>query len=242
MCGRFAAFSPTGDLLERFGATAVDGVTDHVPSWNVAPSLEVRAVVERSSQGRLLAGLRWGLLPHWAEDRSVANRLTAARAETAAARPAFRQALSRRRAIVPADGFYEWKRVADGTRRGGRQPFWFTRRDGDVVALGALWETWRHPDGGLVRTVCLLTTAANSDLEGVHDRMPLILEPDEWDQWLDPGQRDTAALAPLMIPRDQPRLQRHPVNARVNKAESDGPELIEPLTTGAEGPVTLPGG
>jgi len=232
MCGRFAAFSPTGELLERFGAAPVEGVADHVPSWNVAPSLEVRTVVERASQGRLLAGIRWGLLPHWAEDPALGNRLTAARAEMAAARPAFRRALSRRRAIVPADGFYEWKRVDNGTRRGGRQPFWFTRRDGDQVALGALWETWRDPEGELLRTVCLITTAANTDLDGVHDRMPLILEPGEWDQWLDPGQRDTARLKSLLAPRDEPRLRRHPVDLRVNKTDADGPGLIEPLASG----------
>ncbi|MHB1912628.1 MAG: SOS response-associated peptidase, partial [Acidimicrobiales bacterium] len=144
----------------------------------------------------------------------------------------FRQALSRRRAIVPADGFYEWKRVDNGTKRGARQPFWFTRRDGDLVALGALWETWRSPQGKLVRTVCLITTAANADLEGIHDRMPLILEPDAWDQWLDPGLRDVARLERLLVPREEPRLRRHPVDTRVNKTDADGPGLIEPMAAG----------
>jgi len=232
MCGRFAAFSPTGDLLERFGAAPVNGLADHEPSWNVAPSLEVRTVVERPQQGRLLAGIRWGLLPHWAEDPKVGNRLTAARAETAAVRPAFRQALSRRRAIVPADGFYEWKRTDNGTKRGGRQPFWFTRLDGDVVALGALWETWRESEGELVRTVCLITTAANADMDGVHDRMPLILEPRDWDQWLDPELRDTAGLESLLAPSDEPRLRRHPVDPRVNKTDADDPGLVEPMAAG----------
>jgi putative SOS response-associated peptidase YedK len=231
MCGRFAAVAPSGELLERFSATPVGEVDDHVPSWNVAPSLPVRTVIQHRSQGRLLAYLRWGLIPHWAEDPSIGNRLTVARAESAAAKPAFRRALARRRAIVPADGFYEWKVVPDGTKRGGRAPFWFTRRDGDVVAMGALWETWRRPgsEDELIRTLCLITTAANADLEGVHDRMPMILEPGEWDDWLDPDIQDDEVTGRFLQPRDHRRLNRHAVDRAVNKTDVDGPELIRPI-------------
>jgi putative SOS response-associated peptidase YedK len=230
MCGRFAAVAPTGELLERFHAAPAGEVEDHVPSWNVAPSLPVRTVIHHRRQGRVLAYLKWGLVPHWAEDPAIGNRLTVARAETAATKPAFRQALARRRAIVPADGFYEWKVVPDGTKRGGRAPFWFTRRDSDVVAMGALWETWRRPDSDeeLLRTLCLITTAGNEDLDGVHDRMPVILEPDEWDDWLDPEVQESEITERFLQPKAYARLNRHPVDRAVNKTDVDGPELIAP--------------
>lgn len=229
MCGRFAAVAPTRYLAERFSAVATPTVGDHQPSWNVAPSLDLRAVVERQNQGRLVVPLRWGLVPHWASDPSIGNRLTNARAETVATKPAFAAALSRRRCLVPADGFYEWARVENGTKRGGRQPYWFTRRDHDLIALGGLWETWRDPSGELVRTVCLITTEGNADLEGVHDRMPVIIEPADWDRWLNPEVSDPNGVADLLRPSPQRRLERHPVSAAVNKTDVDGPSLVDPI-------------
>lgn len=229
MCGRFGAFSSTVVMSERFGATALPGVEDHPPSWNVAPSLIVRAVLERPEEGRLLAGLRWGLVPHWAEDPAIGGRLTNARAETAAGKPAFRWALARRRCLVPADGYYEWQRVENGTRRGGRQPYWITRRDGDLVALAGLWESWRDAAGTRWRTVCLMTTSAGPDVAFIHERMPVLVEPSAWERWLDRSVTDTAALADLLGPAVVGTLRSHPVSSRVNKADVDGPSLIEPV-------------
>lgn len=242
MCGRFVSAATTAALAERFEVAEVLAAADHPPSWNVAPSAEPRVVLDRPGDPRRLVTLRWGLVPRWAPDPSVGNRLTNARAEGAGRRRAFAPALSQRRCLVPADGFYEWSRVEDGTRRGGRQPWWFRRRDGDVMALGGLWETWRGPDGVLLRTFCLITTAANVDLEGIHDRMPVMVEPEDWDRWLDPRMTEPEQLADLLSPAPYPRLDRHPVSSRVNRADVDGPELIHPVEPAPERSPRLFGG
>lgn len=229
MCGRYGSIKSTSVLAERFEAAAVPAAEERPPSWNVAPTQPVRAVVERPDQGRLLVALRWGLVPHWAKDPGIGNRLINARAESAADKPAFRSALSRRRCLLPADGFYEWARIDDGTKRGRRQPYWFTRADGDVMALGGLWETWKDAEGELWRTATILTVDANADVAPIHDRMPLVVEPRDWEEWLDPAEKDPADLAHLLVPAPDGTLVRHAVPELVNKPTADGPELIEPV-------------
>lgn len=229
MCGRYGSVKSTAVLAERFEAQPTEDALERPPSWNVAPTQPVRAVVERPDQGRLLVALRWGLVPHWAKDPSIGSRQINARAETAARRPAYRRALERRRILIPADGFYEWLRIDDGTRRGARQPYWFTRADGDVIALAGLRENWRDAEGNLLRTCTILTTEANADVADIHDRMPVVLESDAWERWLDPAEQDPAEVTHLLVPSPAGTLVRHAVSDLVNRPTADGPELIAPI-------------
>lgn len=229
VCGRYGSIKSTAALAERFVAAPVSDAEDWPPSWNVAPTQDVRAVIERPDQGRLLVPLRWGLVPYWAKDPSIGSRQINARAETVAKAPAFRNALVRHRCLIPADGFYEWRRIDDGTKRGKRQPFWFTRADGDVMALAGLRETWKNAEGRLLRTCTIVTTASNHDVRDVHDRMPVILEPADWDGWLDPEQRDADAVRSLLVTSPDGTLVRHAVSDRVNRPEQDDAGLVEPV-------------
>ena len=229
MCGRYGSIKSTAVLAERFSAQPTEEAEERPPSWNVAPTQPVRAVLERPDQGRLLVALRWGLVPYWAKDPSIGSRQINARAETLARKPAYRTALVRKRVLIPADGFYEWRRIDNGTKRGARQPFWFTRDDGDVMALAGLRDGWRDAEGNLLRTCTIITAASNRDVADVHDRMPVIIEPDRWDEWLDPAEKDPAELAGLLAPPPDATLKRHAVSDLVNKPAADGPDLIAPV-------------
>lgn len=237
MCGRYGSIQTTAVLAERFAARPTEEAEERPPSWNVAPTQPVRAVLERPDQGRLVVALRWGLVPYWAKDPSIGTRQINARSETAAKKPAYRTAMARKRILIPADGFYEWRRVDNGTKRGGRQPFWFTRTDGDVMALAGLRDGWRDAEGHLLRTCSILTTRSNADVADVHDRMPVVLEPDTWDEWLDPAERDPDEMSALLVASPGGTLLRHRVPDLVNRPAEDGPELIAEIEDdGGDGP------
>jgi putative SOS response-associated peptidase YedK len=271
MCGRIALHEPTARLARLFGAGLAEDAEAWQPSYNVAPSTRIPAVVARrprsSADGaptgspaggaipavppsgggvsaavaapggagaaagpeRRLVLLRWGLVPPWAPDPSIGNRMINARAETVATKAAFRTALRRHRAIVPADGFYEWHR---GPGRGPSQPWYFTRAEGGPLALAALWEAWRDPqappDAAPLRTCTIITAPAGPDVAGVHDRMPVVLEPGSWDRWLDPELDEADAVADLLAVSPAGTLQALRVGRLVSSVGNDGPELIEP--------------
>ncbi|HEV2890695.1 MAG TPA: SOS response-associated peptidase [Frankiaceae bacterium] len=212
MCGRFSASYPPSLLEETYVAAVVD---EPPPAkWNVAPTDPVSIVVRRDQ--REVRTVRWGLIPSWAKDRKIASRLINARAETVAEKPAFRAALARRRCLVPADGWYEWRQ---------KQPFYITRRGGEPVAFAGLYEVWRDPaTEELVRTCTIVTTSACADLKELHTRMPVVLGAEAWDEWLDPEQEDVSA---LLVPCDG--FDAYPVSPAVNNVRNDGPSLIEPL-------------
>jgi putative SOS response-associated peptidase YedK len=223
MCGRFASYSPPDELAAYFGAEPPERLLE--PSYNVAPTDEVYAVVARDGHRRM-GTLRWGLVPAWADDPKVGSRMINARAETVAARPAFRRAFERRRCLLPADGFYEWQRVPG---RRARQPWFVHRADGEPLALAGLWERWADPavDGAEpMFTCCVITTPANADMAPVHDRMPAVLAPGEWDRWLNPGEDDLAGLAALLRPAPDGLLAFRPVSSAVNNVRNQGPELV----------------
>ncbi|HEU0129519.1 MAG TPA: SOS response-associated peptidase [Mycobacteriales bacterium] len=221
MCGRYSASRPSSLLAETYAATVAD--EPPAPSWNVAPTDPVAVVVERPA-GREVRTLRWGLIPSWAEDRRIASRLINARAETVATKPAFRAALARRRCLVPADGWYEWR--AEPGR--AKQPFFITARAGAGVAFAGLYEVWRDPaTEELVRTCTVVTTSACPELAYLHERMPVVLAPGAWDAWLDPAYDDVASLAGLLVPCDG--FGAHPVSVAVNSVRNNGPQLTEPL-------------
>ena len=218
MCGRYTLATPVEALEEEFGVGGP--VPELVPSFNVAPAEEV-AVVQGEGGDRRLELLRWGLVPFWADDPGIGQRMINARAETAPEKPAFRAAFRKRRCLIPADGFYEWQR-ADG---GPKQPFHIRRRDGHPFAFAGIWEDWRD---GEVRSCAILTTDANEELQQVHHRMPVILDREDYGRWLDPeaGERDLQALLQPYAAND---LEFYPVDRRVNKPSNDDPRCIEPV-------------
>ncbi|MBX3028188.1 SOS response-associated peptidase [bacterium] len=221
MCGRFTLTSPPTRLRDRFRLAAVpDALVAH---YNIAPSQPVLVIANRSR--RLLRPARWGLVPGWAMDPSIGHRLINARAETLARRPAFRGLLERQRCVVPADGFYEWRRAG----RGGRQAFYLRARDGEPLALAGLWDVWRAANGEPLASCTIITVPANGVVAPIHDRMPAVLSAAAVDAWLDPAPAAAAALAPLLAPAPDEHLIAIPVSSRVNKPEHDDPSCIAPL-------------
>jgi putative SOS response-associated peptidase YedK len=254
MCGRYVATSPPGVLAEYF---AVDGVRAEPPgpSWNVAPTDPVPAVLVRREQ-RLLGWLRWGLVPSWSKDTRGAARTINARAESLVSKPAFRSAFARRRCLLPADGFYEWERRPDRST----QPWYFHRADGAPLAMAGLWEVWRDPavagrqagrqtegdaerrEDGLLRTCAVVTTGANTLMAPIHDRMPVLLEPGDWATWLDPTPEDNTdvhrdALVRLLVPADPRLLDCYRITTRINSVRNNDAGLLEPVP--AEGTSTV---
>jgi putative SOS response-associated peptidase YedK len=225
MCGRFCYFSPAEAVTRLFGARVPN---DPAPRYNIAPTQDA-PVIRADADGRTLVGLRWGLVPFWAKDPKIGNRMINARGETVAAKPAFRAAFRKRRCLVIADGFYEWQKVA-----GGKQPWLIAQADGEPFAMAGLWESWRPAeDAAPLETCTIITTAANDMMRPLHDRMPAILDGAAIDRWLDPAA-EPAALEPLLAPAPDGILRAVPVSRRVNSPANDDPALIEPVAIGGE--------
>lgn len=229
MCGRYVAATPTEVLVEWFGVDDVKVDEDEVPpSWNVAPTREVLAVAEsKSADGRRqLGSFRWGLVPSWAKDPSEGARRINARAERVATAPTFRKALRSRRCLIPADAFYEWEKV-EGEKR--KQPWLAKRADGQLMAFAGLWEAWRDVEGKWLRTCAIITTDSAGPLSDIHDRCPVILEPDEWGVWLDRETTEPEKVLPLLGPPDPDLLELHRVGYEVGNVKNDDPSLLNSL-------------
>jgi len=228
MCGRFSLYEPTERVARSF---EVDEVAAGGPDarWNVAPSQQIFAVVASRDGGtRRLGTLRWGLVPSWAKDRSIGNRMINARAETVASAPSFRRAFERRRCLIPANGFFEWFHEPDKRRARGR-PFFARSPDGSLLGLGGVWEVWHGPDDEVLRTVAIVTTIANPEISAIHDRMPVIVERDDWGRWLAPEPLETSVAGALLRPAPAGRLELVEVAELVNDPKRDTPELLEPV-------------
>ena len=240
MCGRYSASLSTADLASVFGISDDEVRAESLaPSWNVAPTDPVPAVVERRARDeagektdevrRQLRVMRWGLVPSWAKDASVGARLINARAESVADKPAFRRALAARRCLLPADGYYEWMKLADGRK----QPFFIQRRDDVPVTFAGLYEIWRDPaeppDAPLLWTCSVITTDASPAVSEIHDRMPVLLDPAEWERWLDPTYDDVEALRALLVPAAPDLLEAYPVSTAVSSVRNNGPHLCDPV-------------
>ncbi len=198
--------------------------------WNVAPSLEVYAVTtSKDGSIRRLEALRWGLIPSWAKDPSVGNRMINARAESLLTRPAYRRAVATRRCIIPADGFYEWKRVDRGTATKRSTPYYLRSRRGQRLGFAGLWEVWHDAEGMPLRSCTIVTTEANQTVEPIHDRMPVILDPACWGEWLAPVPLEGDELMRLLVPAPSDLLEVIQVGVGVNRPGNEGPELIEPV-------------
>jgi len=233
MCGRFVYREDPRDLARRARLPADDPALEELGGatrYNIAPSQPILGVRsdggdDRRGNGRCGAVLRWGLVPSWADDEKIGNRLINARAESVFEKPAFRAAARRRRCVIPASGFYEWQRAV----RGGKQPFYIHRSGGEPLFFAGLWERWDGGDEPL-ETACLLTTDANEWMEPIHDRMPVILDAEGVGAWIDPGG-DPDGLRELLRPCPAGRLAGHPVSTRVNSPSHDDPALLDPAET-----------
>lgn len=240
MCGRYANGRTVTELAETFAAEPDEAAQALEPDFNVAPTDPVAAVLTRRPRGeggergrprRRLTVLRWGLVPSWAKDRKVAARMINARVETVAEKPAFRRAFAARRCLLPADGYYEWTAPEPGGK-GPKQPWFLRSPDGSPLALAGLYEVWRDPadpEAPLLWTSAVLTTEAVDEAGRVHDRMPMLVEPDAWAAWLDPDVDDPAALRALLRPAAPGRLEVVAVSTAVNDVRADGPGLVRPL-------------
>jgi putative SOS response-associated peptidase YedK len=238
MCGRFVQSSSVDSLAERFHVAEV-GVDALEPDYNVTPRASVPIIRERARDDpptRVLSLVRWGLVPSWAESPSIGDRQINARAESITERPAYQRAFRRRRCIVPADAFYEWKKPDVG--RAPKTPYAIRRRDGEPLAFAGLWEIWRDRDvaddddpAAWLRTCAIVTTRANDLLEPIHDRMPVVLDGAEWDEWLDARNEDVDALAGLLVPAPDEWFDVFEVSSRVSKPENNDPGLLEPVAS-----------
>ena len=221
MCGRYVSFLPPDEIARLF--RTVNAVPNIAPSWNLAPSQDALVVRRHPKSGeRHLDVLRWGLLPHFTIDPKHARKPINARAETVARAALFRDAFAARRCLVPASGFYEWKQVPGAPK----QPYAIARTDGAPIAFGGLWEGWRGPDGEIVRSFAIVTTAANADVADLHDRMPLIIESADWPAWLGEVEADPTA---QLLPSPEGTLRAWPVGPAVNRPENNFAELLRPL-------------
>jgi putative SOS response-associated peptidase YedK len=223
MFGRYR-LSRRKQLVEEYFDTASDA-EDWSPRYNIAPTQSIPVIRQNPKEPvRELSLMRWGLIPSWAKDSSGAAKMINARSESASTKPAFRDAMKSRRCLIPADGFYEWKR--DGKTK---QPYCFEVSEGELFAFAGIWDRWKDPSGQWVKSCSILTTTPNAVTASVHDRMPVILDPDGYDQWLDPGMRDASAASELLKPYDARQMRCYPVSTRINHAANDDAACSAPV-------------
>jgi putative SOS response-associated peptidase YedK len=222
MCGRFALYSDPPTLTRYLG---VEVPADLRPRYNVAPTQTI-PIVRQAGEGRHFALARWGLIPHWAKTLETGYSTINARAETVATKPAFRSAFRYRRAIVPADGYYEWQAVP-GSK--AKQPYFIALSDQEPMAFAGLWERWRSPEVYDVESCSIIVTEANDLVRPIHDRMPAILAPADWAAWMDPNAKDLMPLQGILKPFPAEAMMAWPVSPRVNNPRNDGPQCLEAL-------------
>ncbi|ONI72147.1 DUF159 family protein [Kribbella sp. ALI-6-A] len=258
MCGRYASSRDPADLVVEFEIAAgnvKESVQELPDNYNVAPTDPVIAVVERKNREqpdqvvRKLTTVKWGLVPSWAKDPSIGSRLINARMETVAEKPAFKKAFATRRCLLPADGYYEWYETEQ--KKNGKpvkQPYFIRPTDGGVLAMAGLYEIWRDKsvadadsDAAWLWTCTVLTTSATDDLGRIHDRMPLLVERDRYDAWLDPLSSDPDELLELLVPAAPGRLEAYAVSKAVSSVKNNGPHLVEPLPPDGDDPADRPG-
>ena len=206
-------------MIEEYFGT-VSGEDGWNPRYNIAPTQSVPVIRQNPKEPRReFSLLRWGLIPSWAKDPSISAQMINARSETAATKPAFRDLLTNRRCLIPADGFYEWQH-----RGKAKQPHCFEVNDGELFAFAGLWDRWRDPSGQWLKSFSILTTTANAVTSAVHDRMPVILDPDDYDLWLDPGMTNVEAVSEMLRPFDSRLMRCYPVSTRINYVANDDAE------------------
>jgi putative SOS response-associated peptidase YedK len=225
MCGRFAQRTDPKKLARAF---QVNEAPEIETRYNIAPTQEILSVTE-SEGGREMRFFKWGLIPSWAKDVSIGARLINARAETVEEKPSFREAFKKRRCIIPADGFYEWQRTG-----GRKQPFFFQMRDESPFGFAGLWERWKGEGEEVIESCTILTTEANEVLKEVHDRMPVILHPEDYELWLDDDVRKRELIRGLLRPYLSSEMTSYPVATAINSPHNQGPSLIERVAVNSQ--------
>ena len=223
MCGRYRLSRRKQIIEEYFGSVPWDD--DWSPRYNIAPTQPVPVIRQHPKEPiRQLSLMRWGLIPNWARDDSIATGTINAKSETAATKPAFRDPLKFRRCLIPADGFYEWKRTGSS-----KQPFCFEVSGGELFAFAGLWDGWKDASGTWIKTCSILTTTPNAVTSAIHDRMPVIVNRDSYDLWLDPGTQNVEAISELLKPYDARFMRSYPVSTRINHVTNDDEECSHPV-------------
>src|SRR6266700_1460833 len=219
MCGRFTLKADIETIAKVFHVKPSLAVAEITPRYNIAPTQEVVSILSNGASH--LEPLRWGLIPSWAKDEAIGNKMINARAETLAEKPSFKRLLRSKRCLVVADGFYEWRK-----ENGAKTPMYITLKSGAPFAFAGLWDQWKNPEGQQIRTCTIITTNPNDVLVPIHNRMPAILAPDAYEFWLDPEMHDQDALSHLLAPYPAEEMTARPVSRQVNDPKHDSPELI----------------
>lgn len=228
MCGRYALSSSSAQLIEHFQLLSCP---EYGARYNIAPQSHIPIIRYKPDVGRVGQLVKWGLVPSWAEDPSIGNKLTNARGETVAEKPSFRSSFARHRCLIPASGFYEWKAITvDGRVR--KQPYYIhpTNPEG-FFAFAGLLAAWKLPEGDTIVSTCIITTGPNEVMLPIHDRMPVILQPEQFDAWLDPSNNNVEALETMLRPCQAEQMDAYAVSTSINRGDIDGPACIEPLKT-----------
>ena len=224
MCGRYALSATAAELIEHFQLLACP---EFSPRFNIAPQSSIPVIRQKPGAGRVGQLVKWGLIPSWAKDPGIGNKLNNARGETVAEKPAFRSSFAKHRCLIPANGFYEWKALA-----GRKQPYYIhPTTPGDIFAFAGLLAAWTPTDGETVVSTCIITTGPNEIMAPIHDRMPAILQPGQFDAWLDPDNHDTAALKTMLGPCRADLMSAYPVSPAINSGRTEGPECIDPVNS-----------
>jgi len=226
MCGRYVLYGPQSRLTEYFD---LRDCAAWAPRYNIAPQSDILVIRQRPDLGRVGQVVRWGLIPRWAKDPAIGLKLNNARAETVAEKPSFKSGFERHRCLIPANGFYEWQAVSEeGKAR--KQP-WYIRpgKNDEFFAMAGLLAAWKAPDGTDIISACVITTTPNEVMASIHDRMPVLLQPAQFEAWLDPSLRDTATLSRFLLPAPAAGMVAYPVSRQVSNARNQGPELIDSM-------------
>lgn len=219
MCGRFVADITSAQVSDVFGVAAPPA---YPPRYNITPTQNVLVIRQYKNMNRHLDLLRWGLIPSWSKEKS--SGFINARSETVDSKPSFRKAFKYHRCILPASGFYEWKKTNEG-----KIPHYIQMDDGSAMAFAGIWETWLSPEGQAIETCSILTTSANPAVAPIHDRMPVIISKDNFDHWLDTNNQNTDSLRQLFAPYPAENIKTYPVSTLVNKPTNDNPECIKEI-------------
>lgn len=224
MCGRFTLTAPIEEIIDRFEIEAFLDEEDYTPSYNIAPSQMVLAVINNGKANRM-GFLKWGLVPPWAKEVSIGNKMINARAETLAEKPSFRKAFAKKRCLIIADSFYEWKRHENKTKT----PMRIKLKSDRLFAMAGVWEQWKSPENQSLFSCSVITTTPNSLMEDIHDRMPVILKPQDEQTWLDPSVTDTQFLKQFLVPLDHGLMEAYEISSLVNSPKNNSVEIIQKL-------------
>lgn len=224
MCGRFTLTANIEQLMSRFDIESFLFEDEYAPNYNIAPSQSVVAVIHDGKINKM-GFLKWGLIPPWAKEEKIGNKMINARAETIAEKPSYRNAFRRKRCLIPADSFYEWKRNEDGTKT----PMRITLQSGELFSMAGLWEQWNSPEGASIFTCTVITTAANSLMSDIHDRMPVILKPQDEKVWLNHSMSSQKSLSDLLKPFDPDLMEAYEVSSLVNSPKNNSIDLIQKI-------------